>query len=171
MNCRDAQRRIFAERDGALDETQRAALAAHVAECAACRELQKNFATAIESWRRATQTVAAPDAEREWHHVRRRIRGGVAAGEAPARSPRARWVRWLALPVGAAAALAIALWTPTETPPPAKRPVVASTMHAGTAQKLARADAVEISAADGSVVFVDDKSGWVVVWDGDAKRI
>ncbi|MSU66906.1 MAG: hypothetical protein EXS38_12590 [Opitutus sp.] len=31
-----------------------------------------------------------------------------------------------------------------------------------------RPSGVEVSAADGSVVFVDDKSGWVVVWEGEA---
>src|SRR5689334_5149655 len=114
MNCRNAERQIFAERDGALDETQRAALAIHLTGCAGCRQLKVNFATAIESWRSASRMVASPDAEREWLNVRRRIRGGAVVGEESEGKRHRQWIAWLALPIGAAAALAIALWTPGE---------------------------------------------------------
>jgi hypothetical protein len=59
--------------------------------------------------------------------------------------------RW-ALPLGAAAALAAVAvvgpsWTDDEGP-----------------QAVARAEFVEVSGNASSVVYVDDKSGWLVVW-------
>src|SRR3954469_10790929 len=109
MNCRDAERQIFAERDGALDPTQRAVLAGHVAQCATCRQTEKVLAAAIGSWRSSTQAAPMPDPTREWEALRRDIRGGVAAVARPAR--RRNVVPWLAVPVGAAAALAVVLMT------------------------------------------------------------
>ena len=166
MHCRDAERQIFAERDGALDQIQRAALASHLTDCAACRQIQQNFSRVIESWRIEASAIVVPDAEREWHDVRRRIRGGVVVGEQPVVAGR-RWMAWIAVPVAAAAALALSLWTPEE--PPHKKSVPLAQPAAAPA--VARANSVEVSARDGAVVFVDDKSGWVVVWDGDSKRI
>jgi anti-sigma factor RsiW len=155
MNCRDAERQIFAERDGALDHSQRAALDEHLAHCTGCRGTRNQLAAAIESWRTTTQAVVAPDSAREWEALRRQLRGGVPAVERPTR--RRNVIPWLALPVGAAAAIALALFVNRPQPAtPEPRPV---------------ARAVEVSAGDGSVVFVDDKSGWVVIWEGDATRI
>jgi hypothetical protein len=154
MNCRDAERQIFAERDGALDSNQRATLAEHVAHCGGCRRTRDQLAAAIESWRTTTQAVVAPDPGREWEALRRQLRGGVAAVERPSRR---KVIPWLALPIGAAAAIALALFV-NRPPPAAPEP----------GRQVA---AVEVSAGDGSVVFVDDKSGWVVIWEGDSPRI
>ncbi len=154
MNCRDAERQIAAERDGALDENQRVALTQHVAECSACRTQQANLSAALDSWRSEVQAVTAPDATREWEELRRTIRGG--ATHSPKRSRPLR--SWMALPLGAAAAVALALWMI----PGAPSPTVPSSPIARSGE------AVEVSAADGSVVFVDDKSGWVVIWEAPA---
>ena len=108
MNCREAQSQIFAARDGAPDESPRAALAGHVAHCAACRQIRDNLATALGAWRTDSTRAVVPDAEREWHAVRRRIRGGAEAGSAPVRPSRSVFA-WLSLPLGAAAAAAFAL--------------------------------------------------------------
>jgi hypothetical protein len=155
MNCRDAERQIFAERDGLLDLPQQAAVAEHVAHCAACRRTRNNLAAAIESWRVATQAVAAPDADREWEAVRRQMRGGVGSNGQVSAARQRRVLSWVALPLGAAAAVALAFFM---------RPASSSSIAAN----VARADSVEVSAADGSVVYVDDKSGWVVIWEGEA---
>jgi anti-sigma factor RsiW len=157
MNCRDAERQIFAERDGALDTSQRAALTEHVAHCAACRDTRNHLAAAIESWRHSTQAVVSPDPVREWEALRRQIRGGVSSVAQPSR--RRNVIPWLALPIGAAAAVAVALFVNRPEP------------SANDVRQVARADAVEVSAGAGSVVVVDDKSGWVVIWEGDAPRI
>src|SRR4051812_16159644 len=134
MNCRDAERQIFAERDGALGSTQRAALAEHVAQCATCRQTQKVLAAAIGSWRISTQAARMPDPSREWEALRRDLRGGIPAVARPA--GRRNLVPWLALPVGAAAALAVVLMTNQPAPVPSP------------ARQVARTEAVEVSAGD-----------------------
>ena len=163
MNCREAQHQLFAEGDGAPDNTRRAALDGHVAHCADCRRIRDDLAAALATWRRDVENVAVPDAEREWHAVRRRMRGGVEAGaERPVR-PRRNLLAWLALPVGAAAALAVALLDTSPRP------------HGGNVApaqpQVARADALETPGNNSStMMFVDDKSGWLIVWASDAPK-
>src|SRR6187549_930473 len=110
MNCREAQPHIFAERDGALDDLRRAALDGHLAQCDACRRIRDDLTAALTSWRADVNRVAVPDVEREWHAVRRRIRGGAETGAARSARPRRNLFTWIAVPVGAAAALAFALF-------------------------------------------------------------
>ena len=155
MNCRDAEHKIFASRDCVLATPDRIALAEHVAKCPACRGMQARLADGIESWRVATQAFVPPDAGREWESLRRRIRGGLGAHSVNSGARQRRIVSWFAVPLGVATAVALALFVF----PPAS---------SSTAKNMARADSVEVSAADGSVVFVDDASGWVVIWEGEA---
>src|SRR5436305_1764787 len=105
MHCREAETQIFAERDGALDEVRRAALAQHLGECATCRQLRENFAVTITTWRSSVENMQVPDAELEWQQLRREIRGG-AGSKAAAKRPR---LLLFAVPLAAAAAFAIAL--------------------------------------------------------------
>lgn len=162
MNCREAQSQLYAEGTGAPNEASRAALAAHLEGCAGCRRIRDDLAAALTTWRTETAQLAVPDAEREWHAVRRRIRGGDAANLADT-GRRRSWLAWLTLPLGAAAAAAIAVFVslPPEKPQaPATVPVPAHT---------ARADFVEAPGNNAStMVFVDDKSGWLIVWASDA---
>jgi anti-sigma factor RsiW len=145
MNCHSAQRLLSAERDGALPTGERAGLAAHVAGCAECRRFTAALRGVGEQLKTAAERVAVPDEERAWHDIRRELRATQ-----PARS---WWQlgRW-ALPLGAAAALAAVAvigpsWTDEEGP-----------------QFVARAEFVEVSGDASSMVYVDDKSGWLVVW-------
>ena len=147
MNCHSAQRLLSAERDGALATGERAGLAAHVAGCAECRQFQARLAEAHEGLKAAAAQVAVPDEGRAWQDIHREIRAARPT------APRAWWNlgRW-ALPLGAAAALAaVALIAPSWTEDEA-RPTVA------------RAEFVEVAGNASSVVYVDDKSGWLVVW-------
>ena len=154
MNCREAQDRILTERDGALDETSRAAVALHVAGCADCRRVRADLTAALESWRADVANVIVPDAEREWHAVRRRMRGGETGTQSPARSRRSLFT-WIALPLGAAAEAALALFI---SPSPRFDPA-----------PVAHVDSVEAPGNNAStLVFVDDKSGWLIVWASDA---
>jgi anti-sigma factor RsiW len=148
MNCREAQSQLFAARDGALEHSERAALASHLDGCAGCRRLQENFASTIESWRTSTQAVRVPDEELEWQKLRREIRGGAGSATAGGRSR----VVWFALPLAAAAAVAVGIFVKQDsTPMPEPAPVVAR----------AKADAP-------TVIFTDEKSGWTfVVATGD----
>ncbi len=149
MNCREAQTQLFAARDGALENSQRAALASHLGECAACRRLQENFALTVETWRVATHESRVPDAELEWQKLRREIRGGAGSAAAAKRSRAA----WFALPLAAAAAVAVGLFVnqgaDSSTEP---APMVARAKPADNAS---------------TVIFTDAKSGWTFVVAAD----
>ena len=163
MNCREAQPQIFAERDGALDNLQRAALDGHLAQCDACRRIRDDLAAALTVWRTEVVNVTVPDSEREWHAVRRRIQGGPEAGAERTSRPRRNPFTWMMLPLGAVGAAAVAFFVIPTNPPPAAPdvPLVAQT---------ARADSVEAPGNNAStMVFVDDKSGWLIVWASDAR--
>lgn len=158
MNCRQAQDHLFADR-GALENDQRAALDAHVATCPACQRINANLTAALTDWRRAAELAPVPDSEREWHAVRRKIRGGAEAGTTGTLAPaRRRFLPWLALPLGAAAAIATALYVASD---PTQAPA------GGTHGIVARADFVEAPGAAQTMVYVDEKSGWLVVYAKD----
>lgn len=152
MDCRKAEHQIFAERDGALDPLQRAELVDHLAQCGSCRALRSNLTASMEAWRNSTAEIKAPDPLLEWQKVRREIRGGVQTT-----GKRRGVISWVAWPVAAAAALAMALFVASPSRDPA--PLTSA----------ARIDspAAPAAAADSTVVFVDEKSGWVFVWAGD----
>ena len=158
MNCREAQPQIYAERDGALDNTQRAALDGHLAQCDACRRIREELTAALTVWRTEALNVTVPDAEREWHAVRRRIRGGAESGAGRTSRSRRNLFAWLVIPLGAAA---VALLVAPQTPP--------ATQPAAVTTHIARANSVEAPGNSAStMVFVDDKSGWLIVWASDA---
>ena len=153
MNCHSAQRLLSAERDGALASPERAGLAAHVAGCAECRQFQVALAVAAEDGKTAAARVAVPDEERAWQDIHRELRAARTTGA------RELWgvVRW-ALPLGAAAALAAFMVFFQRDEDESATPTVA------------RAEFVEVSGDASSVVYVDDKSGWLVVWAAPAAK-
>ena len=154
MNCRSAQRLMSSERDGALPAAERADLAAHVAACASCQRARASVAAAVDEWRSSSARIAVPDVERAWQDIRREIRTS-----APSKA-RTWWglPRWT-LPLAAAAGLIVAA---TVMVPPWLAP---SEPPQKTARlETARADFVEVANNSSSVVYVDDKSGWLVVW-------
>ena len=167
MNCHEAQNHLFAARDSALDSNQRASLDGHVAHCANCRRMRDDLVAAFSVWRKETAEAPVPDVEREWHAVRRRIRGGADAGTTTTLArPRRNFLPWLAVPIGAAAALALALYVGSEngaTPP--------TTAPGAPRTHIARADSVEVPGNASTMVYVDDKSGWLIVWASDSKQI
>lgn len=160
MNCREAQSQILTPPEGVADPTRRALLESHLAHCAGCRRVRDDLAAALETWRSDVAQAVVPDAEKEWYAVRRQIRGGAEAGRAAAR-PRRTLFTWIALPLGAAAAAAVALF-------------VAPQFQSGTLSSAAMAhvDSVEAPGNNAStLVFVDDKSGWLIVWASDANPV
>ena len=161
MNCRESQSQLYAGGSGTPDDPARADLAPHLEGCAACRRVRDDLAATLSTWRTETAQLAVPEAEREWHNIRRRIHGGDAATIAGS-GRRRSWLAWLTLPLGAAAAAAIAVFVslPPERPQPVTVAVPALT---------ARADFVEAPGHNAStMVFVDDQSGWLIVWASDA---
>lgn len=157
MNCRQAEHQIFADRDGAFDDPRRAALTEHLAQCMACRQMRDGFSAAIDVWRADARRAITPDSERAWHDLRRQMRN---AGTAVAGGHR-HLLAWIGAPLAAVAVVAIAFlvqpqWRGGSDGPP---------------QAVARAEYVEVPSATAStVVFVDDKSGWLVVLASDAAR-
>ena len=153
MNCDQAERQIFAERDGAPGPEELAALASHVAQCPACRRTRVDLAAAIADWQLTSAATGVPDAEREWQAVRRRMRSESSPAGDRGVGRKSNLIPWLAVPLAAAAAGAIMVFV---TPPSPRSPAPAAAIAASSATATAN-DA-------STVVFVDEKSGWLVVW-------
>jgi predicted anti-sigma-YlaC factor YlaD len=158
MKCRAAQRLLFAERDGSLAPSERTGLEAHLAGCSDCRQARTAFATAIQDWHEATARVTTPDAERAWQDIRREIR------QTKPEKKTSVWglPRWT-FPLTAAAALAVAVVTAPRWLDEVKPTTSIARLD------TARADFVDVGANSSSVVYVDDQSGWLVVWAVDDK--
>ena len=158
MNCREAQSQLFAERDGSLDLLRRAALDSHIANCGGCQRVREDLTAALAAWHNEVNRAMIPNAELEWHAVRRRIRGGPDTGAARVSRPRRNLFAWIAVPLGTAAAVAVALFVSPQT----------SSTSTQVAH-IARANSVEVPGNNATtMVFVDEKSGWLFVWASDA---
>jgi anti-sigma factor RsiW len=167
MNCRDNESLILAERDGALTQTQLAALSDHVATCPACAKLRADLAAAMNTYQAGLRVVVAPDADEAWRELQNRLSEPAKRGKKRPLAP----VIWFGASLAAAAAFAFAFLVTqpaarnlTEhaavTPPP-------SPLH--DPSFIAGADYVEAGDPDASVmVFVDRESGWLVVWATDS---
>jgi anti-sigma factor RsiW len=152
MNCRTAKTLLAQEPDGALTTDERAALADHLTACPSCQHVQTSMVAVLDHWKTRSSTVPIPDAERAWQDIRRELRGGARA-PAPLSWSSARW----AIGAGAAAAAAIAFFTLAPSGRNVSPTVVAQLDRA-------RADFVEVPNSASSMVYVDDASGWLVVW-------
>jgi predicted anti-sigma-YlaC factor YlaD len=148
MNCRSAQPLLSAERDGALAFRERADLEAHVAGCAECRRFQATLAATGEQLRAAAARVVVPDEVRAWQDIQREIR----LSKPEAARPWWNVVRWAVPLTGVAALAMVAFISPDLTDDDDAMPTVA------------RAEYVEVGGDASSMVYVDDKSGWLVVW-------
>ncbi|MDP3072135.1 MAG: zf-HC2 domain-containing protein [Opitutaceae bacterium] len=156
MNCREVQSELFADTEDTPANARRAAVAAHVAHCAACQRVRDDLTAALTAWRSDVAKVSIPDAELEWHAVRRRIRGG---GVPASSGSWQKWTAWLGLPLAVAAAAALIF---------VARPVqiTAPILPIG---EFAHAENIEAPGRDAStMVFVDDQSGWLIVWASDS---
>lgn len=154
MNCREAESRLYADQPAdptAGPDAAAPAFSEHLATCSRCRETHGRLREALDAWRTETAVVAVPDAEREWHAVRRRIRHDGATAR-PAR----RYLPWLSLPLGLGAAAALAFLALPRPAPPA----------------VARVEFVEVPGGRAStMVVVDEQSGWLIVQASDAPAV
>ncbi len=153
MNCHTVQQLLSAERDQTLGAEVRGPLEAHLAGCASCRQMRATLAEAAETWRATTASARVPDERLEWPRIRRRLHGeptGVA------RSTRGIFTVWRSATLGAlAAAVAVGVFMAPEW---FRRPPTVAVASSLT-------DSVEVgSDASSAMVFVDDQSGWLVVW-------
>lgn len=159
MNCREARRLLLAEGPPSSRLTaDRSELAAHLAGCPRCEKLRVELDEASAQWRQRVMSAELPDVDREWRAVRARLAPGEGA---PAGASR-RALGWFALPVAGAAIAALAfVWVWRGVAPAEPR------VPAAQAARVAPAEAwfVEVPESDASpVVFVDEESGWLVVW-------
>ena len=154
MNCRAIETLLLAERDGVLTREQRAALVAHVASCAACRQLRATLGEALNSFQADAAQITVPDADAAWREL------SAVLPETPANPAKRRPLApiiWFGAPLAAAAAITFAIFItrPTAMHPEARGPVAEN----------ARADYVEAGDTNAStLVYVDKDSGWLVVW-------
>ena len=159
MNCREALSLMSTERDAPLEPGARSGFEAHLAECVACRQARSGLTSALDVWRANHASVKVPDADREWLAVRRRRRGDAGAEATFSRSSRRTALAWLAMPI-AATLIALAFFLPPRAP---------DQTAGSVGPAIARADSVEVPGGSAStMVFVDDKSGWLIVWASDA---
>jgi anti-sigma factor RsiW len=175
VNCRDVTSLLSAERDGPLDAAAREALEQHVAACPACRRVRADLAEAAEAWRAGTTGATQPDPAGEWRTLRAQIRaaapGGFASPDVRMRGRASRrFSPWLlasaALPFGAAAVwLAVLALRPVAPFSEENAVRIAAIAAPSPVVPLpARADYVEIPADASPVVFLDQESGWLIVW-------
>jgi len=158
MNCRDSERLLFAERDGALTDEQRAVLDQHVAACPACQRTRREIADAMEVFRSDAINVATPDADEAWRRLRAEL-----ANQTSRNRPKTKLapIIWIGGSLAAAATVAFAFVGSR----PSAKPTVAPT---APAPEVAQAEYVEPGDAKAStMVYVDKDSGWLVVWATD----
>ncbi len=183
MNCRDAQEELLAPRDTPLGAAGSSALRAHLTECAACRALQNQLLHATAAWRETDAQVKVPDAQSEWLAARRRLR---QADDNSLSSAYGWWQRALqvAAPITAAAAIAFVFWGTRQDSPeaPIENPALARSSGATEGTEVdptedpwaefadhfayaSNVEYVETENEDASpFVYVDDESGWLIVW-------
>ena len=151
MNCQDAEESMIAARDGALTTDKRAVLAAHLTGCVSCSRLRDAFSENSKMFRASAQSAALPDVADEWLEIRSRIRK-----PAPTAVRSFRLIPFLGVPLAAAAALVIAF---------VSMPQWFGTSSQSSSFQEARAEFVEVPGSDTTtLVFVDEPSGWLVVW-------
>ncbi|MDB6116061.1 MAG: hypothetical protein JWQ62_3006 [Lacunisphaera sp.] len=159
MNCRDTEPLLFAETDGVLPPDQRAALERHLAACPACQEMRTRLQDATAAFRADAAQVSVPDANEEWQTLRAQL---AKTKPRPEKKRPLAPVIWFGTSLAAAAALTVAYLGLQPKPADLIAP----------APVVARSNLPDANAADApTVAYVDQESGWLVVWaaDGTAK--
>lgn len=141
MNCRAARPLLSVERDQPLTPASLDALERHVAACPACRQERAWLAEASAAWRVTTAAQPAHSATTEWIRLRTRLADGARS------APEHRTAWWLSaglLPLAAAALWFVVFGLTPPTP--------------------ARAEYLETAANAAPLVYLDQESGWLIVW-------
>lgn len=163
MHCHEAEELMFAARDRALPDLQRAALEQHVAGCASCRQAQAQLDEAASAWRVADAAVATPAVDREWYAIRRRLRAGVGATDT---ARRAWWSapRWLAVGSAAvAAAVALVFGLRLGDRETAEGGLIVQQPTPGYVSYV-----VVYNSTESTMVYEEPETGWLLVWVGDS---
>lgn len=139
-SCREIEPLLVAEPDGTLNAAGLARLEDHVATCSACRRQRAALAHLHAQLRTPVREPDAADAATAWQALRPRM-----SRSAPRRRPIASWST--VTPLATATAFALALWWGAPGPAP-----------------VAHAQYVEVHADASTMVYVDQPSGWLIVW-------
>lgn len=154
-SCQHITSLLIAEPDGRLTPAEQAEIEGHVAECAACRQQRAMLAAIPASLQAVTQSVSTPNPQQEWMRLRSQLPKQRSQGKR--QTPKTPfWLQW-SFPLGAAAAAV----------------VVALVTHFRYSDRIsleqrsatvARAEYVQAENADSTLVYVDQESGWLIVW-------
>ncbi|WP_221029523.1 anti-sigma factor family protein [Actomonas aquatica] len=183
MNCRQVQDHLIAARDVPLPDDVARQVSAHTAACPECQALQAQLAAVYTHLQETAARVQVPDAQTEWHAVRRRLRqqSGTAKSAAPL------WSRLLRVAAPLTAVAAVALVVMQNRGPIRTESIDVAAPLARQAAKVAsdettadwpemeqhfafaaHAEFVETANEEASpFVYVDDESGWLIVWASD----
>jgi len=151
--CTEIVSLLVAEPDGTLSAAELARLETHVAGCPDCRRQRALLRATPVALRIATSTFSVPSVPAEWSELRARLLG-EPGGTATHRRQRRPWFAW-SLPiaaVGAAAAFAILAFFREPGGSPLPLPAVA------------HADFFQAENVASTLVYVDQESGWLIVW-------
>jgi len=124
-----------------------------------CRQMRAGLAESAAAWRATTAGVRVPDERMEWQRIRRRLHGEPNRAAQPAQGIFTLWRSATLLAAAAAVALGLFVAPAWFRGPP---------LAAASASTVAATDYVEVGGDASATVFVDDKSGWLVVWAADA---
>ncbi len=151
--CRKIEPLLLSEPDGVLNPAELAELESHVAGCEACRRQRDLLSAVSSSLKKSSEALPVPSPHEEWMTLRDRIRGERGAHKGNNRWSRP-WLRWgvPALSFGTAAAVACILYLRAPSPAPFLRVTIA------------RAEYVQSENAESTLVYVDQESGWLIVW-------
>jgi hypothetical protein len=149
MDCRLARQQLAASPDTPSADAPATALAQHLAGCSVCRQVATHLETLLHDWRAETAAAPAPSWAAHWGAVRAQISGAPRANSS--RRPAWLFPVGAALPIGAMAAWALLAWR-TPIAAPAAGPQVAA------------ADFIETADGSTPLVYVDQESGWLIVW-------
>jgi hypothetical protein len=169
MNCHDAQESLGAWLDRECDEPERAALEAHLEQCAGCRGLAESLQAQDRQLREALAADRAA-AQRITDQVVQKL---STDGVAPLPSSASRWPlrEWFMLVWAAAAGFLLAVWlfAPRPGNNPASPPVAESSSppsstDPGATDPAAAAAIAQFVASTGAVeVFDPQRSAWFPV--------
>ncbi|MCC6415777.1 MAG: zf-HC2 domain-containing protein [Opitutaceae bacterium] len=147
MDCRESQHLLTLVQDDALTDDQRATLEQHLTRCPACRAYTVQLRLAREMVCGDARAFSLPNVEAEIRTVQNRL-----AQPAPARQRTFTPSLWLGAPLAAAAVAFIFFSGRQPDPTPMAEP-------------FAQVDYVVTgNPAASTLVYVDQTSGWLVVW-------
>jgi predicted anti-sigma-YlaC factor YlaD len=150
MNCKQAQEWISRSMDGDLCTADQEVIEKHLIQCPSCRQIQDHWMAAAQLLKQ-TAHVKIPDAEETWEEIRSQLdqHETVSRGNL---LPFPSIIRWAS---AAAAVIAISLG-------------VRFVVQEPSLETYAFHNEVEFVETDipnsSPVVYVDDESGWTIVW-------